>query len=743
MTAKYYCFSSIGLILGVILYKYFSNDVLLAVFVLAVLLLLLFRNFRACTVFGLLIIFFSIGGLLYKYEVSKVKTVALDGKNCLIEGIVNSQPKKKPNGTSFFFKVKKINNKNRAGFLWVSSKKPVDINFGDRLTIRGTLGQPSQKEFKDYLLKKRVKNICYINGVTEKRKTYLSAIGELQSKIEGLFSDKDDAEALLLASFIGNTGKLSEASKSDFKASGLAHLWSVSGLHVGCLMLFILALARLAGLKPLTQILVTTFLLFLYTFLAGLSPPVVRSAIMGFLVLLTWFLGRKKDLISVFYLTFIVMVLYDPFSIFDIGFQLSFSSVLGILLLQKGIEKLFWDWPSFLKTSVAVTLSAQIATTPFMLYHFGSFPVYSLIANSLAIPLVMPLMVLVLLYIMLSQAPGSFMIKYLAALPAKMILIIASMVSNLPFSRLYLNKPVYIVTAIIVAFFGAILAKKHKVSLATCLIALAAVILTGCFSQQLAKPSGFEISFLDIGQGDSALITDKNVTVLIDGGPDYEAVAEELKKRGISTIDIVVLTHPNADHATGLVNVVKDFKVGLFLDSGFPQPSYIYKEILTEVKDRKIKYLRVKAGKELQLGSIIIKILNPPAELITGTSSDDNNNSIVLSVRKGDNSVLFTGDIEKEAEDLLVEKYKEDLKAGVIKVAHHGSAYSTSDAFLQAVQPAYAVISVGANNPYGHPSQPSLFRLKNAGSKIYRTDLNGTINIKETVNGFNILKEKD
>jgi len=243
------------------------------------------------------------------------------------------------------------------------------------------------------------------------------------------------------------------------------------------------------------------------------------------------------------------------------------------------------------------------------------------------------------------------------------------------------------------------------------------------------------VTFLDVGQGDAILIqTPNHQNILIDGGPDPQKINLELSKKlpfWDRTIDLVISTQPQADHVTGLVEVLQRYKVKQVLESGVPYDSYIYQEWLNVIKDKQIKHEIASAGQEIDLGNgTKLEMLNPPAKLFQGTSHDVDNNGVVLRLNWGRVSFLFTADIRNEAEFELV-RHRANLKSTVLKVAHHGSKTSTSTQFLAAVDPEIAVISVGANNPFGHPSPEVMERLINRLSeeKVYRTDENGTIEL--------------
>ncbi|MCS7151682.1 MAG: MBL fold metallo-hydrolase [Endomicrobia bacterium] len=249
--------------------------------------------------------------------------------------------------------------------------------------------------------------------------------------------------------------------------------------------------------------------------------------------------------------------------------------------------------------------------------------------------------------------------------------------------------------------------------------------------------SVLKIYFLDVGQSDSVfIITPNGKTMLYDAGDkdeffDYgEKICKFLWQINIRKIDIVVISHPHKDHIGGLNTVLANFTVGKFYDPGFPYPSSIYMELLQNIYNNGIKYILAREGTKIELDPRIeILILYPPKNLVF---EDPNNNSVVIRIKYNKIAVMLTGDIEKDAEYEILNIYKrrkELLEANILKVAHHGSATSTTEIFLDTVMPEVAVISCGLNNRFGHPHPSVIKRLKNYGVEIYRTDRDGTIEV--------------
>ncbi len=243
------------------------------------------------------------------------------------------------------------------------------------------------------------------------------------------------------------------------------------------------------------------------------------------------------------------------------------------------------------------------------------------------------------------------------------------------------------------------------------------------------------VSFLDVGQGDAILVQlPSRQNILIDGGPDPQRINLELSEKlpfWDRTIDLVISTQPQADHITGLVEVLQRYKVKQVLEPGVPYDSLIYEEWLKLVEQKQIKHEIARAGQEIDLhNGIRIEVLNPPSPLFEGTSHDVDNNGVVLRLSWGEVSFLFTADIRQEAEFELVGQ-RANLRSTVLKVPHHGSNTSTTPQFLAVVDPQIAVISVGADNPFGHPGAEVVERLEErlGKDKVYLTSENGTIEL--------------
>jgi beta-lactamase superfamily II metal-dependent hydrolase len=246
-------------------------------------------------------------------------------------------------------------------------------------------------------------------------------------------------------------------------------------------------------------------------------------------------------------------------------------------------------------------------------------------------------------------------------------------------------------------------------------------------------PAPLRIDFVAVGQGDAALLTSPTgKTVLIDGGPREAgpALAAALRARHVTAIDLVLLTHRHEDHLGGLVAVVRDFPVRMFMDAQFPHPSAVYKELLGTLKARHVTVREAERNRTIDIGGgATITLLTPPDPPINHSRSDVNANSVVVRLDYGRAGVLFAADAEPQTERWLLASGAR-LPAQVLKVAHHGGRYSSTARFLNAVSPQAAVISVGVVNEYGHPTPEAIARLERAHARVYRTDQDGTVTVE-------------
>ncbi len=236
------------------------------------------------------------------------------------------------------------------------------------------------------------------------------------------------------------------------------------------------------------------------------------------------------------------------------------------------------------------------------------------------------------------------------------------------------------------------------------------------------------VDMLDVGQGDAILIQGGGKFVLIDAGDRGTNTVTQLKQLGVTRLDLVVATHPHADHIGEMADVLRTFSIGLYLDSGLTHTTSVYAEVNAVLTEKKIPRKVAVTGTSISLGSEAkISVLFPGPSPLTGTRSDLNSNSVCVLLTHEDNTFLFTGDAEEPTEYALLQAGLQDVD--LLKVAHHGSPYSTTAKFLAVADPEWGLISVGADNRYHHPSPDTIRRLQSVGAAVYRTDTSGNLRV--------------
>lgn len=271
--------------------------------------------------------------------------------------------------------------------------------------------------------------------------------------------------------------------------------------------------------------------------------------------------------------------------------------------------------------------------------------------------------------------------------------------------------------------------------------ALLSVLIIAVSAAAVSASEDLLVHFIDVGQGDSELLQFAGKNMLIDAGDQDSGpgVTSYLRSHGVTSLNLVVATHPHSDHIGGLITVLNDFPVGQVLDSGQTHTSQTFENYLNLIDQKNIPFTVAERGQTIDLDpSLQIEVLSPPATLFSG---DLNQNSIVLMVTYCNVSFLFMGDAGIEAEDsIMAAGY--DLQSDILKVGHHGSSSSSSSVFLSRVMPTSSIIEVGAGNDYGHPTQKTLNALSGIGSKVYRTDTNGNVEITTDGQTYTVTTEK-
>ena len=665
---------------------------------------------------------------------------------------------------------------------------PGDVLQVNRLRLHRprTAGNPGAFDFRG-LMQRR--GIHAVGGVTRPERLHLLRRADgygggralerwrqnLRAAVSGLLPAPYDA--VFLAIVLGHKGSLPAAIQSDFRAAGVAHLLVVSGLHVGFVAaatLFVwrqllrtirsrLPRAWLPGWRP-TPVAAMLSLppLLLYGCLVGWRVPTLRAGLMVGCYLLALGIERRSDARYALVLAAVLIVLVDPWAFADVGFRLSFAAVAAILLATAAVLKPYPTPPGmgqrvrrYLLTYVTASAAAYLGTLPILMQAFHTVPTFGILTNLLLLPLVgvlVPAGVLALGLLVLWPAAGPAVFGILAY-PISWLVGLTELIADLPRAQLHVAAPSPLMIA---AYYGALVslvfARRWPKRLAYA-GACALVVLLGTGWQVLeARSERLRVTFLDVGTGDAILVqAPGNRNLLIDGGGTYDGrfdvgarvVAPVLWDRYIRRLDLVALTHPHPNHARGLVSVLRLFPTDHLLTNGTPMEDDYLRDILAAGARWNTQHHTALSGRrEWRWGGLRLTVLSPPSTAeqarMPWNPRSENDRSLVMLLQYGEVRILLTGDIQHATEHWLA-VHRDDLRADVMQVPHHGSKTSTLPDFVRRVWPRDSIISLGAGNPYGHPHPRVLNTLAEQRVRVWRTDIHGAVTVSTDGSTYEIL----
>lgn len=639
------------------------------------------------------------------------------------------------------------------------------IRFSSRINRPRNFGIPGEFDYERYLAFQRVSATAYSRTAGEVILIRAGVAYPLQNRMDVIAADLGNrigrilpAEegALLRALLLGESRLVPKPTRDLFARTGVNHILSISGFHVGVIAFFVFSLVYsltrlshflLLHAHPRRTILVLTIpILLLYLLLTGGAPATVRSVVMISAYIVSMLLSRETDPIHSLMLAALVILAWAPAALFDISFQLSFLALWGILVLTPLLMKPFQGITLKAVRKVLLFLMVSIAATAATLIpaagYFHTPTLTGLVANFFIIPLmgyggvVLGFSSLPFIHVLPSLAGLLLTLAgFLIYLSGKIL----TCLDSIPLLPLWASSRCDLL--LLIAFLASCTFCVRKARVAVCCLTVVVFILVRVVPAE-SESGKLRVDFFSVGQGESSLITfPDGKRMLVDGGGSYREggldpgerlVAPALRSRGVNRLDYLVLTHPHPDHLNGLLFLVKNFPVGEFWESGRHDGSDEYLALKRLLQERGVPVRRIDASSgPITLGGVLIEPLSPAGTIgVAGTASSGNLNetSLVFRLCCGEYSILFTGDIGHDAEKLLIEKNPE-LHCTVLKVPHHGSRSSSSELFLEAVSPECALISAGYGNRFRLPAAATLARLQRRGIPIYRTDLDGTVSI--------------
>ena len=573
------------------------------------------------------------------------------------------------------------------------------------------------------------------------------------SFLKNLRGVTSDSAGLVAGLAIGDDSKISSETTQEFKVVSLTHLTAVSGANCAIVLG---ALALMFGLLPISRkirIALSFVAIIGYLELVGPQPSVLRASVMVGFVLLGQLFGRRISPLDAISLSVIALFLYEPWLSLDYGFALSALATLGLLVLTPPIAvRLEKRLPSWLALMIAVTLAAQVMCFPVLLMLQPQLPVYSVLANLLAEPMVLPITIIGLVACLLSPVIPivSSSLCLLASLPGSYVIFVAHSLATAPMASIaWFSGSLGLGLGVLVSvcFVLILLSQRRvlKISSTALLIVIGGVFLAQNSAVAISSSAFYSGSYTlincDVGQGDGLVIRSEGKVAVIDVGREDPAIDDCLTRLGIQRIDLLVLTHFDMDHIGGVTGAITGREVGMALLTSLhdTRPGADFAQLL--LKGRGIPITRAEKGMTGELGAFQWQVLSPHRG---APEAEDSNDGSVTMLWDDSKMALFTlADLGEKGQLRLGQEQGALLTSGfggrvvVVKVAHHGSA-DQSPEFYEAIKPAISLISVGLHNSYGHPTDRTLNFLKYIGSQILRTDQQGAIGVTETEAGLEV-----
>lgn len=540
---------------------------------------------------------------------------------------------------------------------------------------------------------------------------------------------------LLPGLVIGDTSRLDPGVEEDFRTTGLTHLVAVSGANCAIVAGAALLAARAMRCGPRTAAVVAGLALLGFVILARPSASVVRAAAMGALALVALASGRPRAALPALAAAVIGLLLYSPELARSAGFAMSVVATAALIVVAPqwaaGLRRR--GVPIGIAEALAVAAAASLATAPLIAAISGQVSLVAVPANLFAAPAVPPATVLGVLAAAVAPASGGLaaVLAWIAGWPTRWLVLVATYGARAPSAAVgWLSGwPGAGLAMVALAGIWLLLRRPGRMRTASlaAVVGAAAVVIPLRVATPGWPPKQWALVACDVGEGDAlALRTGAHQAIVIDTSLDPAMVDGCLRRLDVDEVPLLVITHLHADHVGGLLGVLGKRSVGAVVTGPLQEPAEAWEELVTQTRRYDVPLVVPPVGRQWQLGGITMTVLGPEYAM-HGTHSDPNNASLILRVETAGQRMLLTGDAEIEEEEALL-RAGVDLRADVLKVAHHGSSY-VDPRFLDAVDPDVAVISVGADNDYGHPAASVLRELAAHGTQIYRTDTDGDVAI--------------
>lgn len=723
-----------------------------------------------------------LGGAMTSFRRGQLESDVLHprfrGERVTLEGRIETEPEERESRVEMMLRTDSIGRgpdmlmSNRRLLIQVRNRSREhvcdSVHIGDRVTVTGILERlprprnPGDFDYGRFLALNGVHGLLTVDdsgavAVRSRSDAFdpATAIALAQKRIYDVFDRYHDSgeSSFLKGVVFGYRGDLSTEVKHSFMVTGTMHILAVSGSNVAVVALIFFSLVGFLRVSHRVAILLTLAGIGWYMITTGMGPSVVRATIMASTLLLGKMVDRKSDVVNSLAFAALVMLLWDPMVLFDVGFQLSFAAVLSILLIYPRLEHVLRRFPGWLtrlpiahsiSQVAAVSIAAQIGTLPFSALYFGRVSLIAVLANLIVVP-ASGLNTLLGFATLAASSISEWMARSYAALNDLLVVLLLDFVewcSQLPLASAEMPGFGLSSGLIYYACLLFLFNLKRPAVIGRSLIIILIVLNIGQLRELLSyAPPCLSVTVLDVGQGDAILVELPNrKNILVDAGPAAQGPARSaivgpwLQRRGIEQLEAVILTHSHDDHIGAATDLLERIAVARMYLPDTADASGPLVQVLRCARERNIPLELARAGDCLQFdASTRIFVLNPGESRL---SDDPNDRSVVLKIVYGSAAMLLTGDAGIAVEQHLVDASPGFLDCSVLKISHHGASTATSSTFLARVRPRLAAIAVGRNNKFGHPSAATISALAYANAEIVRTDMDGALVLKSDGKGF-------
>ncbi len=686
-----------------------------------------------------------------------------EGKSVSVDGTLHNEPEFDEGKTRFILNVDKIDNTaiNRNIKIQVSiysDDSIAGLEYGSVVKIVGEIRIPlGRRNFGGFDNRKFLasRGISGTMSIPEKaltilegnRASWLKNIGyKIRHNILNTLNKSMPANgsSILAGMLIGYTAEMPEEMEENFRRAGLSHVMAVSGANIAFLLAPFLWFLKKLGFNPRWSSALAFPCMLFYVFATGMEASVIRAAIMAGVILTGMLLWRKADIYCSLAVSAIIILINNSFMLFDLGFILSFAATLSLVIFYQPLFcRLPVKIPKIIRDTLAGTVAAQLGVIPIIAFSFNTLSVISVVTNLLIVPLTGIITVLGAILVILGNIllPAAKMIGILLSIVINLMMFITEAMAAIPWAEINIATPS--IFLVLIYYFILLYFRYGHPKLVNEVakpVFAAVMVLCGAVILIISIPNNsLQIHFADVGQGDCAIIrTPSGKNIIIDGGGSINdqngsyagerIVVPLLYNLNMTEIDLMIASHGHMDHIGGLKTVIDKINVKKLIVADINDIEM--RDLTDYAVNKGIPVIRMKEDDILyKENGLALKALYPlKDEKLMPIDSTTNANELSLVVRLdyGDFSALFTGDIGFVTEQRILNNNNKEIRCDLLKVAHHGSKYSSDKSFVEAVEPNMSVISAGRNT-YGHPSPEAVERIAGQGSKIYQTMINGGI----------------